>query len=598
MGLLQKAVETYDAHYTLVGIEKEGHQMLAPIGHITTNAEIEITLDRRGSFQSARQLEKEEGKTVIPVTEKSGSRSGTLVAPHPLCDQLGYISTIDAQKRDAYLKQLSAWIQSEYSHPILDAVYSYVENGTILEDLQRAGISTEKSKQLVRWRVNGIEPGVEECWRNIELFDRYTKWYRETKKDEKEELCMITGELLPIAVSHPKSIVPVYGNAKIISSNDTTNFTYRGRFMDDSQAATISYEASQKAHNALSWLVAEQGVAFGKRTFLCWNPQGAEVHHAARPFPRNGAAAKNPSDFRAQLQETLYSYKSNLPETTAGVVIAAFDAATSGRLAVTYYNELMASDFLQRLHDWDEHCCWWHWSNEEHSQVIDAPSLFQIVNCAFGTQREEKNRILLVTDEKVLRQQMQRLFSCRVDCAPIPADIERLLVERASNPQAYDAKVHSQIITTACAVIRKFYYDRKKEDVSMALDEQRKDRSYQFGRLLAVYEKVERDTYSETENREPNATRYLSEFCRRPMHTAAELDKQMEKAYFPRLPAGKRQYYKAVISQIMGMINSTDEKQWNAALGDTYLLGYYLQRSALYTKKDRNETEENENEEI
>ena len=43
----------------------------------------------------------------------------------------------------------------------------------------------------------------------------------------------------------------------------------------------------------------------------------------------------------------------------------------------------------------------------------------------------------------------------------------------------------------------------------MALEPGKQDRSYQFGRLLAVMEKVERDTYTDNENREPNAIRQM-----------------------------------------------------------------------------------------
>lgn len=46
----------------------------------------------------------------------------------------------------------------------------------------------------------------------------------------------------------------------------------------------------------------------------------------------------------------------------------------------------------------------------------------------------------------------------------------------------------------------------------MSLDKEKKDRSYQFGRLLAVMEKVERDTYTD-EGREPNAIRMQSVFA-------------------------------------------------------------------------------------
>ena len=129
----------------------------------------------------------------------------------------------------------------------------------------------------------------------------------------------------------------------------------------------------------------------------------------------------------------------------------------------------------------------------------------------------------------------------------------------------------------------------------MALEPERKDRSYQFGRLLAVMEKVERDTYGSGENREPNAIRLQSVFCQRPMDTAANLEKQLERAYFPRLNPGTRIWYKNMMGQIMEMISACPNEELNRPLENTYLLGYYLQRSALYTKNHENKMEDTEN---
>ena len=75
MGLLQKAVETYDAHSDLVGKEREGHQVLAPVGHIMARADLEITLEPDGSFSSARSVDKSEAKILIPATEESAGRT-------------------------------------------------------------------------------------------------------------------------------------------------------------------------------------------------------------------------------------------------------------------------------------------------------------------------------------------------------------------------------------------------------------------------------------------------------------------------------------------------------------------------------------------
>lgn len=128
----------------------------------------------------------------------------------------------------------------------------------------------------------------------------------------------------------------------------------------------------------------------------------------------------------------------------------------------------------------------------------------------------------------------------------------------------------------------------------MALEPERKDRSYQFGRLLAVMEKVERDTYETSEGREPNAIRMQSIFCQRPMYAANQLEKQLERAYFPRLKPGSRIWYKNLIGQIMENISAFPNEDWNKPLEDSYLMGYYLQRSALYTRKNNDETEEDE----
>lgn len=83
----------------------------------------------------------------------------------------------------------------------------------------------------------------------------------------------------------------------------------------------------------------------------------------------------------------------------------------------------------------------------------------------------------------------------------------------------------------------------------MALEPGKQDRSYQFGRLLAVMEKVERDTYTDNENREPNAIRQMTIFCRRPMYVTANLEKQLEQAYLPRLRPRSRVFYKNMLAK-------------------------------------------------
>ena len=111
-----------------------------------------------------------------------------------------------------------------------------------------------KEKQVVRWRVEtGAENETPACWQDQSLFQAFIDYYASTKSG-KSAFCMVTGKNAPPASQHPKKIINLCANAKLISANDTSGFTYRGRFTDDSQAATMSYEASQKIHSALHWL--------------------------------------------------------------------------------------------------------------------------------------------------------------------------------------------------------------------------------------------------------------------------------------------------------------------------------------------------------
>ena len=588
MGLLQKAVETYGAMAHRAGQVFEGeNEPLAPISHIMARPQIIITLDQSGNFAAAQVLDKNTPKIIIPATEESAGRTVKAAElPHPLCDYLRYLLPQNQVEYQHYISQLSTWANSSHTHPKLHAVLNYVQGGTILENLRQAGIDAEE-KAMVCWVVNGLGESLNgPRWTDRTLMNAFIDYYREKRTDTPPALCMISGELEMPAGQHPKGIVPISGNAKLISANDSSGFTYRGRFDDAAQAATVGYAASQKAHSVLRWLVANQSVSFGGRTFLCWNPQGIQVPRVTGPMGRRSGTAQraaNPSQYQKQLREALSGWKEDLPQ-SAGVVIAAFDAATTGRLAVTYYNELLASDFLDRLHDWESSCCW-----EDGPYGIQSPSLFQIVSWAFGTPRNGKAEM----DDRILSQQMQRLVACRVDKAPFPLDIERALAEKASHLLLYEGENRQKLLFTACAAIRKYHCDHLKEEWDMALDKNCSDRSYLFGRLLAIADAIENNTYTDEDRRETNAIRMQKAFTLRPMTTWSALWDKL-RPYNKRLAQSKPglyRYYHSVIDDILNRLSPFDPTL-NQKLDDIYLLGYSHQRAYRTEKSDSQETEE------
>ena len=128
----------------------------------------------------------------------------------------------------------------------------------------------------------------------------------------------------------------------------------------------------------------------------------------------------------------------------------------------------------------------------------------------------------------------------------------------------------------------------------MQLDISNTNRSYLFGRLLAVAEKVERSTYSRDESgREPNAIRLQSVFAQRPLNTWGTLEKALI-PYYAKLNPGSRKYYKDIIGDIVGTLQADDISQLNKSLDDVYLLGYYLQRKELNQYKKADDIKEEE----
>lgn len=599
MSIWQRAVETYDCHSDQAGKQSIKYPVaLTPIAHVIQNAQIEIILDEHGEFVQAESVPKDDSKTIIPATEASAGRTSSACA-HPLSDQLFYIAPYGGNKYEMYLKQLRAWAESEFSHPKVRAILAYIERGTIVDELadeklielDESGKPPSKyDKYMIRWRVMNTGDN-DACYKDTSLFDAFIGYHHTLQSTAQKGLCMISGKEELIAKNHPCGIVTNGSRAKLISANDKKNFTYRGRFTNFQQALTVGYETSQKAHNALAWIILNQGIMIGGRTFVCWSPRGD-----ASLFKDSGTLTPSysdeeekkdfpvtPTDYKSDLKKALSGWQDKLPAND-DIVIASFDAATTGRLSITYYNELKGSDFLNRLAFWKEHC---YWSSGKFG--YQSPSIWEIVKCAFGTEQNGK----LSVDDRVMREQAQRLFHSVIDKSPIPQDIVMALMHRASMPLAYDTKSNRiKILYNACAVIYAYRTVTKKEEWEMALEKDKKDRSYQFGRLLAVMEKVERDAYDPEEKREPNAIRMQSVFCERPMY-ASRIIRDSLNPYLEKLKPRARIYYNNLIGEIFERLSEFDEKDLNRQLEDSYLLGYYLQRSELYTKKESTNEEEN-----
>ena len=562
MAWIEKLHATYEA---CKGREPPGSEPLMPISHTPQQAHIEIAIDGQGNFKSAKIVQKEE--TVVPATEQSSIRTAGEAA-HPLCDKVQYCaadySAFGGAKPayfQGYRTLLSAWCASRFTHPKAEAVLSYVSKGTVVADLVREKIlhvdangklltewigdeppeifrllTAKKDKDenvkrdqgdaFVRWNVWLPDDPNSAVWIDTVLQKAWIEFDAVSKSVN--GLCMVTGEKdAALSLSHPKRIRHAGDGAKLVSANDNQGYTFRGRFTDKEgrQACSVGYVVTQKAHNALRWLIKRKAYHDKKtgQVFVTWAVAGKPVPD---PWADSLAlilgfeATESPvvdtaqlvigdvgQSFATRLKRAISGYGAKLSPTD-DIVVMGLDAATTGRTAITFYRELKGSEFLGRIQAWHEQYAW-HQNFSKEAKFVGAPAPRDIAEAAFGRR----------LDDKLKKATVERLLPCIVDGQAVPRDLVESTTRRACNRAGLDQWEWEKTLGIACALFRGYSKSQGKE-YDMALEENRTSRDYLYGRLLAVADNIEHYALTSAEtNRDTMAARLMQRFADRPFST-------------------------------------------------------------------------------
>lgn len=561
MGWLDRCYQTYEKNLSQVGKPSASLRfgwdapMLLPVAHTTQKVNVEVSLSPSGTFLSARVLPSREMTTVIPCTEESSARTSGPV-PHPLADKLQYVAGDYAAYGGAkkpmwteYLTQLQAWCDSPFGMDAIRAVLAYLKQGRLIRDLVSCNIlfadgagrllkkwtgakedmppifqsvtGGDQSEAFVRFQVGGDDLSADPA-----VWDCYTRYYLSTL--ENTGVCYVQGREMPVSLLSPYKIRNAGDRAKLISSNDSTNFTFDA-------AADL-------------------------------------------PSTREG--------FAAAFNKAIQGYRHALPEHSQ-VSVMVLDSATPGRLSIRYYRELQGYRLMDHITDWHTFFGWElryrKLQTRENGKKLPIPLVFvgapapiDIAAAAYGAK----------ADEKLRQQTVERLLPCITEGKPFPRDIMLAAARRASNGIALEPWEASKTRSIACALVRGYHHRNLKEEYTMALDETCSDRSYLFGRILACAEQLEQyASYSmagDRISRPTNARRYEVAFTQHPAKTLALLRKQLE-PYLERLiKARKSTYASDLMLQIIARIPA---EQFNdQPLTELYLLGYACQRAEFFKK--------------
>ena len=652
------------------------HYALMPYYHVKQNVQIIVTINDKGDFVSARLARDGNGKlksqvTTIPATNDSATRTSSPVA-HPLADKLQYVAKdffIKSKNKkdvfDLFEKTLTDWCQSPFSHPKAQAVLRYTQKGTLTQDLINAGIiladetgnilyvknasdypdsilallvknggEFDQGSAFVAWEVINadIAQGDITTWKDDSLFTAWQNYY--ASFDSKEGFCHVTGEHKALASKHPNRVLKSASNAKLISANDMSGFTFLGRFTDDDksiakqgyQAVNISAEVTEKAHAALAWLLTSQGHEESGQAMVAWAIDGSKIPQPYKPIVPQAVIEDAWGDFDSEefadiddsheieeqssklhhhkdigsqfahnLKKTMEGYRQKLTDNDQISVIS-LDSATPGRMAVIYYYEAMPDDYLTAIADWYDNFAWYAFyfdkeTNQKH-MTIQAPTPYQIAVSAYGSRvsdavkKQVVSQVLPVIVEGYYRQ--------------IPKTLMELCVKRACNPLGLENWEWEQNLSVACSLYRG-YYNRlkndKKRSYTVALQENYTSRDYLYGRLLAIAEDIESlALYVAGENRVTTAQRYMQQFANRPFSTWRNIELSLD-PYMKRLKNNRPDYLfnkQNLLNDVMSKFDINDFNN-DGQLSGEFLLGYHCQKMAFYLTKTAKKTDEKTN---
>lgn len=626
MSWLEKLCEVYD---NVIDTEDaRGENPLVPVGFTQKTIKYNIILSADGNFIKAQEINR---PSVVPSLPEAEGRTGGS-KPFPLADGLKYLLA-DGEKEnpcfEEYLKLLSQWCDSPGAPNCLRVLQAYLQKRTLYQDLLNCPEVTVKYHKDENAR-DGKGPDAKSvaCFSVEDAFGQSELWMRQDVRESweayvaprlgvKPEMCYVTGQTLPGMVLHPKLL----GNAKLISAEDAGfPFQFRGRFVTERSAATVGALTSIKGHSALKWLLAHQGFQRYGVSIVGWNTKEPILCPADEDDPEQTEDRRLADTFEpyaCALRDAALGYEEKLRRFTSGeglteegrsrmneVVILALESATPGRVSIVYEQEIFGNDYVARLKNWYDGC---RWEMPGKEKTFRSPTWSEICQAVMGTDRvkiAKKDFRAEKSATKLMRENLMRLMACTVGGKPLPRDFVSSAFRQATQPLHFtDSKgawqpfAWAQCVATACALIRKYQLDHRNEDASLGsgkkewtpqLDMACRERSYLFGRLLAVAHKLELDaTDGRTEL--TLAIRSLTRYVQRPAETWQKLYGQLTHSLKKLDGDGKShslaRYYQRILGEIEQRFRPEDRLS-TQALSEPFLIGYSAQTREMYLKQE------------
>jgi CRISPR-associated protein Csd1 len=543
-----------------------------------------LLLDDTGNLIEIQDERSTEGNRVIPkylnVPDVPKNRTSG-IQPNLACDNASYVFGCNGKGSDARavmclnsFRELHAHLATEVDDPSTRAVRRFLESWdpeqitglTYREDIL-AGGNLVFRRLGTHVHLHDV-PGVAEWW-----------WQHvQEELGEKRGQCLVTGKRCTIPLLHPgiKGVRDAQATGAGIVNFNLKAFESYGKKQNHN--APVGYEQVLRYTTSLNWLLNIENnrkKQIGDATTVFWTAKPAPIESLF------GELLDPPED--AEINQRLGAILDGMREgrisEDLGDVHTPFYvlglSPNAARLSVRFWLVSTINEVARRIaeHVQDLHIIP-QWPSDEQRPF---PPLWLLLRQTAVQGKSENVSPILAGS------MMQAILSGK----PYPLSLLQSVIQRVRADASTD-RVNYLRAALIKASLNRRYRANQQEEITVALDVERKDPGYCLGRLFAVLEIVQRDAVGD-----PNSSitdRYYAGASANPAVSFPRLIR-LSQHHLAKLDPGPRIGRERAIQAIADQI---DEFPRFLALNEQglFALGYYHQKKALYTKKTTN-TEEN-----
>lgn len=412
-------------------------------------------------------------------------------------------------------------------------------------------------------------------------------------------ICLVTGNLETIATLHPKISNVADKPTALAAVNDQSLPALASYGKHQGENFPVSTAAAFKYATALNHLLrpnSPQKISVGDATAIFWSANNDEDYSEA--WLADLVSGGNP-DAHAQQVKALFE----------SVRVGAFDGArgenkffvlglapNSARIVIRFWHAAPLREIAKEVARWfhDIEVC-------GSSERGEYPGIYRLLSSICMATRERPQGDISKLPSLVIWQTFRAAFTG----SPLPVLLLQSALIRIRSDQAKkdDAGKPVRHVSPARVAILKAYLNRhqraqlsKQKEITVSLDKTNSEPPYLWGRMFAVYERMQ----EQGAERELNRTirdAYFGSAMATPRSVYNRLAKlnQIHLRELKRSRPGAGEYFDRLLLEISGKMSSSAAIAFPAQSTPeqqaSFAIGYYHQRQDFFTKRDSAETE-------